>query len=72
MHTETDSFGEDILDILSNFDFGFTFGGAFRIGSIFMEARYAIGLLDISRDKAVEERISGLQILGGISIPLAR
>ena len=68
---------EDIKDEIKNTDFGLSFGGGVSIpagnNSIFVEARYALGLSDINDDPDDPDtklKTKGIQIFAGITFPL--
>lgn len=75
----------DTKNLMSSTDFGLGFGGGvnFKLEnlSIFLEARYALGLTDIFKggtlegqnvpDEALDAKTNGIQIMGGITFPLA-
>jgi len=63
---------EDVAESTSAIDFGFTFGGGIRFDFLFIEGRYALGLNNIFKDNDIEGLNRGIQILGGVSVPISR
>jgi opacity protein-like surface antigen len=80
----------DLKDAMSSTDFGLGFGGGVNFQletlSIFLEARYALGLSDVFTggtltilgmteevpDEALDIKTNGIQIMGGITFPLGQ
>ena len=67
---------EDVKDETKSVDFGLGFGAGVSLpignNSIFVEARYALGLTDINDDSAdpTDIKTKGIQIFAGITFPL--
>ena len=80
----------DFKDVMSSTDFGLGFGSGVNFQletlSIFLEARYALGLSDVFTggtlsigeitedfpDEALDIKTNGIQIMGGITFPLGQ
>jgi opacity protein-like surface antigen len=80
----------DFKDVMSSTDFGLGFGGGVNFQletlSIFLEARYALGLTDVFKggtlniagipidfeDNELDIKTNGIQIMGGITFPLGQ
>jgi len=76
----------DVSDMMETFDYGLAFGGgvSFPVGnnSIFVEAKYSLGLADIAKEGEIEVdgmtqtipdaevKTSGIQIMAGMTFPL--
>lgn len=76
----------DVSDMMETFDYGLAFGGgvSFPVGnnSIFVEARYSLGLADIAKEgefevdgltvtiEDAEVKTRGIQIMAGMTFPL--
>ena len=69
----------DIKDDIMRVDFGLGFGAGLSLAmggnSIFFEARYALGLMNINGDPGISEdttfKTKGIQLFTGITFPLA-
>lgn len=68
---------EDIKDVTKSLDFGLCFGAGVSVpmsnNSIFLEARYALGLTNINDDPDdpdTDVKTKGIQIFAGITFPL--
>jgi len=70
---------EDVKDTIKSFDFGLGFGAGVNVlmgnNSIFVEARYTLGLTNINDDPDdpdTDVKTKGIQIFAGITFPLGR
>ncbi len=68
---------QDIKDDVKNIDFGLAFGGGVSLpmgnNTLFVEARYSLGLSDINDDPDDPDtsiKTRGIQIMAGITFPL--
>ena len=68
---------QDIKDDVKNIDFGLAFGGGVSLpmgnNTLFVEARYSLGLSDINDDPDDPDtsiKTKGIQIMAGITFPL--
>lgn len=68
---------QDIKDDIKNIDFGLAFGGGVSLpmgnNTLFVEARYSLGLSDINDDPDDPDtsiKTKGIQIMAGITFPL--
>jgi opacity protein-like surface antigen len=67
---------EDIKNDIKDFDFGLNFGAGLSIPietySLFVEGRYALGLIDIDddQDEPSSVKTEGIQFFAGITFPL--
>jgi hypothetical protein len=66
----------DVKDDLKSIDFGLAFGGGVSIpagnNSVFVEARYALGLSNVSDMQGVDLKNRGIQFVTGITFPVGQ
>ena len=69
---------DDLKDDLKSIDFGFGFGAGLDLpignNSIFVEARYSLGLMNIAdnaEDTYSDIKTRGIQIFAGITFPMS-
>jgi hypothetical protein len=73
-HYKDDDDDENVKDDIKGVDFGLGFGGGISLpmdnNLIFVEARYTLGVTNISKEPDFDIKTKGFQIFAGITFPL--